>query len=87
MTHAMTPLRQRMTEDMDMRKMPHNTKRAYIGNVAAFAQFFGKSPEQLGREQIRTYFITPCAREKSLRQYLPPNPIVHPIPLPKDAGQ
>lgn len=65
MTHAMTPLRQRMTEDMDMRKMPHNTKRAYIGNVAAFAQFFGKSPEQLGPEQIRTYLLH-LVREKKV---------------------
>lgn len=61
----MTPLRQRMIEDMDMKIMPENTQRAYIRNVAAFAQFFGKSPDQLGREQIRTYLLY-LVREKKV---------------------
>ena len=59
----MTPLRQRMIEEMDMKKMPFNTQRAYLRNVAAFAQFFGKSPETLGREEIRTYLLY-LVREK-----------------------
>ena len=53
MTHIMTPLRQRMIDDMDLKKMPENTQRAYIRNVAAFAMYFGRSPEELDREQIR----------------------------------
>ena len=61
----MTPLRKRMIEVMDMRKMPSNTQRAYVRNVKEFAQFFGKSPEKLGREQIRTYLLY-LVREKKV---------------------
>jgi site-specific recombinase XerD len=59
----MTPLRQRMIEDMELKQMPKNTQRAYIRNVAALAQFFGKSPDQLNREQIRKYLVY-LVREK-----------------------
>ncbi len=59
----MTPLRQRMIEDMELKKMPENTQRAYIRNVAALAQFFGKSPDLLNREQIREYLLY-LVREK-----------------------
>lgn len=53
----MTPLRQRMIEDMELEQKPANTQRAYIRNVAALAKFFGKSPDQLDREQIRAYLV------------------------------
>ena len=49
----MTPLRQRMIEDMKLEQKPENTRRAYVQNVAALAKFYGKSPDQLDREQIR----------------------------------
>ncbi len=59
----MTPLRQRMIEDMELEQKPANTQRAYIRNVAALAKFFGKSPDQLDREQIREYLVY-IVREK-----------------------
>lgn len=51
----MTPLRQRMLEDMQIRNFAENTQEQYIIYVAAFAKHFGKSPGNLGLEEIRSY--------------------------------
>ena len=53
----MTPLRQRMTEDMQIRNLSPHTQRSYLQQVSGFAQFFDQSPEQLGPEQIRAYQV------------------------------
>jgi integrase/recombinase XerD len=52
-----SPLRQRMIEDMTVRNFAPNTQQSYLQQVSLFARYFGKSPEQLGPEQIRTYQI------------------------------
>jgi site-specific recombinase XerD len=52
---TVTPLRQRMIEDMKVRNLPSDIQRLYIDRVAEFAQHFGKSPEVLGPEEIHTY--------------------------------
>lgn len=44
-----------MLEDMKIRNFSPNTCEAYISHVARFAKYFGKSPEQLGPEEIRRY--------------------------------
>src|SRR6476659_5383290 len=51
----MTPLRQRMIEDMQLRNFNPATQRGYLHHVAAFARFFGLSPEVLDLEAIRQY--------------------------------
>jgi site-specific recombinase XerD len=53
----MTSLRQRMTEDMQVRNLALNTQTCYVQQVSLFARHFDKSPEQLGPEDIRTYQI------------------------------
>ena len=53
----MTPLRRRMTEDMQIRNLSPHTREAYPGQVARFARYFGRSPELLGPEQIRDYQV------------------------------
>ena len=51
----MTPLRQRMWEDLQLRNYSEHTMRAYLYCVADFAKHFGTSPEHLGPEQVRIY--------------------------------
>src|ERR671931_2099128 len=51
----MTPLRQRMLEDMQLRNYSPLTMHCYLRCVADFARHFGASPEHLGPEQVRTY--------------------------------
>ncbi len=51
----MTPLRQRMLEDLQIRHYSPTTIRLYLHSVAEFARHFHKPPDQLGPEQIRQY--------------------------------
>ena len=53
----MTPLRQRMIDDMRIRNLSPRTIETYVEKVARFARQFGKSPEYLGPEDIRTYLL------------------------------
>jgi integrase/recombinase XerD len=54
-TLPLSPLRQRMVEDMRLRNYSAHTIRAYLHCVADFARHFRTSPEPLGPEQVRTY--------------------------------
>jgi site-specific recombinase XerD len=46
-----------LIEDMRVRNLSPNTQRLYIDRVAKFARHFGKSPELLGPEEVRTYQV------------------------------
>jgi integrase/recombinase XerD len=51
----MSPLRQRMTEELRLRNYAPKTQQIYLDHVGRFARHFGQSPEVLGSEEIRTY--------------------------------
>jgi integrase/recombinase XerD len=51
----MTPLRQRMIDDLKLRNRSPRTIECYVLMVARFAQFHGRSPEQLGAEHVHAY--------------------------------
>ena len=53
----MTILRQRMTEDMQVRNLSPHTQRSYLQQVSLFARYFGTSPDALTPEHIRAYQI------------------------------
>ena len=42
-----SPLRQRLIDDMNVRRFSPETKRNYIRDVGRFATFLGRSPETL----------------------------------------
>jgi Phage integrase, N-terminal SAM-like domain len=53
----MTPLRQRMLEDMQLSGLAPKTQQAYIRAVRQLAQHYGKSPDQITEEELRQYFL------------------------------
>ena len=53
----MTVLRQRMTEDMQVRNLSPHTQASYLQQVSLFARYFRTSPDALTPEHIRTYQI------------------------------
>jgi site-specific recombinase XerD len=44
-----------MIEDMTIRNLAPTTQQSYVRAVAKFSRHFGRSPERLGIEEIRTY--------------------------------
>ena len=89
----MTPLRRRMTEDMQVRNFSPHTQDSYVQQVSLFARHFSKSPEVLGPEEIRFYQVY-LTNEKKLapssiliavsfaNPYLIPELIMNPVPEP-----
>lgn len=53
----MTLLRQRMTEDMQVRNFSPNTQSSYLQQVSSFARYFERSPALLLPEDIRSYQV------------------------------
>jgi len=53
----MTPLRQRLIEDLQLRNRSPKTIEAYVYHVRELARYFKHSPEQLGDDQIHRYLL------------------------------
>jgi site-specific recombinase XerD len=53
----MSPLRRRMIEDMTVRNLSPATQRSYVHAVAKFGRFFGRSPDRLDLEDVRTFQV------------------------------
>ena len=62
----MTPLRQRMLDELQRRNYSPSTFRGYILAVKQFAEYFGKSPEKLGAEEVRSFQLH-LLQEKKLK--------------------
>ena len=54
-THTVSPLRQRMIEDMRMRRMQDRTQQAYIRGVRRLARFLGRAPDTATAEDLRRF--------------------------------
>jgi integrase/recombinase XerD len=52
---ATSPLRQRMIEDMTIRKLTPKTQHDYVQRVKNFATFLGRSPDTASFEDVRRY--------------------------------
>ena len=53
----MTPLREKMVRDMQLRRLSENTRRVYTQAVFALARHYMKSPDLLTDEQIKSYVL------------------------------
>jgi integrase/recombinase XerD len=51
----MTPLRQRMLDDLCRYNYAPRTQQAYVAQIAKLARHFGTSPDQLTRQQVQEY--------------------------------
>ena len=62
MSNPISPLRQRMIDDMTFRNMSPSTHKVYTYAVARFSTFHGRSPDKLGIEDVREYRLHLIAR-------------------------
>jgi site-specific recombinase XerD len=46
-----------MIQDMRLRGLAEGTQQTYVDAVRSLARHFGRSPEQLGEDEIRQYFV------------------------------
>jgi integrase/recombinase XerD len=53
----MTPLRQRLIEEIALRGYSDKTKEAYVHAVACVAQYYRRSPDGLSDEELRSYLL------------------------------
>lgn len=61
----MSPLQQRMLEDMQLRGLSARTQEAYARAVWQLAQYYHRRPDQLSDEDLRQYFLY-LANEKKI---------------------
>src|SRR6516164_5946606 len=62
---AMTALRQRMLEDMQLRRFSPHTVEAYLRAVTRLAEFYQRSPDQISKEEVRTFLLDVVKRKKA----------------------
>jgi len=63
----MTPLRQRMIQDLQLRGYSDRTVVAYVRSVAQLARFYHASPDTLTEEQLRDYLVRLTTVQKVAR--------------------
>src|SRR4051794_13178181 len=56
-TVAISPLRQRLIDDMDVRRFSRSTQHNYIRDVGRFATFLGRSPDAATPDDVRQFQI------------------------------
>lgn len=54
---AVSPLRQRLIDEMEMRRFGRETQRNYIRDVGRFATFLGRSPDMATAEEVRRFQV------------------------------
>jgi len=50
-----TQLRKKVLEELERRNYSQATANAYVAAIRRFAEYFRRSPDQLGREHVRQY--------------------------------
>ena len=62
---AISPLRQRMIDDMTMRKLKKKTQSDYLRAVKNFTRFFGHSPDEATAEDLRLFQLDMVSHDVS----------------------
>ena len=62
---AVSPLRQRMVEDMNARKLGAHTQRSHIYSCKRLAAFLKRSPETVTREDLRLFQLHLAERARA----------------------
>ena len=63
----MTPLRQRMIDDMKLKGLSASTQEGYLNAVRQLAEHYHKRPDQLSEEDLRQYFLYLTNEKKAAR--------------------
>jgi integrase/recombinase XerD len=53
----MTPLRQKMIDDMKLRRFAPSTQELYVSAVADLAKYYNQSPDLIDKEKIQKYLL------------------------------
>jgi integrase/recombinase XerD len=69
-----SPLRQRMIDDMRARRFSEDTQRDYVRNVRNFAAFLGQSPDTATKEDLRRFQLHLAQQQISQGRSTPPSP-------------
>jgi integrase/recombinase XerD len=54
---AMTALRRRMAEDLQLRGLAPRTQQCYLDAVKHLAQHYRRAPDHISEEELRHYFL------------------------------
>ena len=66
----MTKLRERFKRDLEIKGYSPKTQQAYLGHIVRFAQYYGKSPDLLGTEEIKDYLHYIITERKLSKSYI-----------------
>jgi integrase/recombinase XerD len=53
----MTPLRQKLIDELEVRGLSRNTQESYLGHVSRLAKHYRRSPDQISDEELRVYLL------------------------------
>jgi len=52
-----TPLRQKLIEDLQLRGFSNGTQKLYVSAVRKLAEYYRKPPDQISEDELRAYFL------------------------------
>ena len=77
-TDAISPLRQRMIEDMSARKLNPHTQRSHVSSCTRFAAYLKRSPDTATADEIRLFQLhltePPVVKREAVAQFWPKRP-------------
>ena len=65
--NPISPLRERMIQDMQLRQFSPRTQDSYVRSVEGLTRYYMRSPDQLNEEDLRQYFVHLTCERKLAR--------------------